>query len=192
MMTAWWNSKCQSAWLDEANWLYTGTFSAGKTAYVDEAIIPATSVVEIQTTGGTADFSSIQVNLVIAPDTFDNRVVLTQFLPGSEENPPHGQYIQIREPYRIISEYRFNMEQALPTQPYTLTVGYDDTTRGPAIEASLAAFFWDGYAWVADPSSVVDTDTQTITAHPQQFGLWTVLGTTNRSYLPLLRLPSSQ
>lgn len=35
----WWDSRCQSAWTEEGNWLYTGTFRVGNAEYRDQAMI---------------------------------------------------------------------------------------------------------------------------------------------------------
>ena len=78
-----------------------------------------------------------------------------------------------------------------PVQPaagytYTLTVQYTDAEKGPAIENTLALYYWDGSQWVEEPSSVVDTAANTVTSYPHHFSLWAVLGETKRVYLPLV------
>lgn len=76
--------------------------------------------------------------------------------------------------------------QLAPGQAYTLTVQYTDTEKGPAIESTLALYWWDGSQWVKEDSSVVDTAANTITATPNHFSRWAVLGETRRVYLPLV------
>jgi hypothetical protein len=76
--------------------------------------------------------------------------------------------------------------QIAPGQTYTLTVRYTDAEKGPAIENTLALYYWDGSQWVKEPSSEVDTAANTVTAHPNHFSRWTVLGETRRIYLPLV------
>jgi hypothetical protein len=57
--------------------------------------------------------------------------------------------------------------------------------KGPAIENTLALYWWNGSQWIKETSSVVDTAANTITAAPDHFSLWAVLGETRRVYLPL-------
>ncbi|MBE3038701.1 MAG: hypothetical protein IMZ62_07805, partial [Chloroflexi bacterium] len=68
----------------------------------------------------------------------------------------------------------------------TITVQYTDAEEGPAIENTLALYWWDGSQWVKDPSSAVDTAANTVTAQPSHFSRWAVLGETWRLYLPLV------
>jgi len=69
---------------------------------------------------------------------------------------------------------------------YTVTVQYTDAEKGPAIENTLALYYWDGSQWVKEPSSVVDTVANKVTATPDHFSLWAALGETRRVYLPLI------
>jgi len=76
--------------------------------------------------------------------------------------------------------------QLAPGQTYTITVHYTDAEKGPAIENTLALYYWDGSRWVKEASSAVDTAANTIIAHPSHLSLWAVLGETRRVYLPLV------
>ena len=76
--------------------------------------------------------------------------------------------------------------QIAPGQTYTLTVQYTDAEKGPAIESTLALYYWDGSQWVKEPTSVVDTANNVVTATPDHFSKWAVLGETRRLYLPLV------
>ena len=38
-------------------------------------------------------------------------------------------------------------------KPYTLTVRYTEDERGGALEETLARYWWDGSAWVREPST---------------------------------------
>lgn len=69
---------------------------------------------------------------------------------------------------------------------YTLTVTYEDMERGAAIEDSLALYWWDGSQWVKESNSIVDTTSNTVTATPNHFSLWALLGETRRLFLPLI------
>lgn len=76
--------------------------------------------------------------------------------------------------------------QLAPGQTYTITVHYTDAEKGPAIENTLALYWWNGSQWVKEPSSVVDTAANIVTATPDHFSRWAVLGETRRVYLPLI------
>ncbi len=74
--------------------------------------------------------------------------------------------------------------QLIPGATYTTIITY--TTIGPAIEDTLALYWWDGSQWVKESSSVVDSAADSITAHPDHLSLWAVLGETNRLFLPVV------
>jgi len=67
-----------------------------------------------------------------------------------------------------------------------VTIGYSDAEKGPAIEHTLALYNWDGARWVREPTSVVNLEANTVTAMPNHFGLWAVLGETRRMFLPVV------
>jgi hypothetical protein len=53
-------------------------------------------------------------------------------------------------------------------------------------EETLALYAWDGDEWVQEPTSAVDMANNVVTAAPDHFSVWAVLGQTNRVYLPLI------
>jgi oligopeptide transport system substrate-binding protein len=69
---------------------------------------------------------------------------------------------------------------------YNLTVQYSDQERGPVIENTLALYSWDGTQWVKEASSVVNGAANTVSATPNHFSRWAVLGETSLAYLPLV------
>jgi hypothetical protein len=73
-------------------------------------------------------------------------------------------------------------------QHYTITVTYDQADVPPGVnEAHLALYMLDDFAgWVKEPTSVVDTVANTITATPTHFSLWGVLEAKYVVYLPLV------
>jgi hypothetical protein len=73
-----------------------------------------------------------------------------------------------------------------PGKTYNLTVSYTDQERGPVIEDTLALYSWNGTQWVKEASSVVDGAANTVSATPNHFSRWAVLGETKLSYLPLV------
>jgi hypothetical protein len=71
----------------------------------------------------------------------------------------------------------------VPGASYTATITY--AGNGTAIEDTLALYYWDGTRWSKEPSSIVDTTNNTVTATPNHFSLWAILGETNRVFLPI-------
>ncbi len=103
--------------------------------------------------------------------------------------PPEGDLTRVGRTFKIVAAYSDTGQpaQIAPGQTYTLTALYTDAERGAAIEDTLALYSWDGSQWVKEPGSVVDAANHTVTAWPDHFSLWTVLGETRRSFLPLIR-----
>ncbi|MGB9872429.1 MAG: peptide ABC transporter substrate-binding protein [Anaerolineae bacterium] len=102
--------------------------------------------------------------------------------------PPGGNLTGIGHVFDVTAVYSSTGQpaQIAPGQTYTVTVRYTDAEKGPAIENTLALYYWDGSTWVKEPSSVVDTVNNTVMATPNHFSLWAVLGETKRIYLPLV------
>jgi oligopeptide transport system substrate-binding protein len=102
--------------------------------------------------------------------------------------PPGGNLTGIGHEFDVTAVYSSTGQpaQIAPGQTYTLTVHYTDAERGPAREDTLALYYWDGSQWVKEPGSVVDTAANTVTAHPNHFSRWAVLGETRRMHLPLV------
>jgi oligopeptide transport system substrate-binding protein len=124
----------------------------------------------------------IQIPAGAVTDTIVITHTLTHILP------PGGNLTGIGHEFDVTAVYSSTGQpaQLAPGQTYTLTVHYTDAEKGPAIENTLALYYWDGSQWVKEPSSTVDTIANTVTAHPDHFSLWAVLGETKRVYLPLI------
>jgi hypothetical protein len=76
--------------------------------------------------------------------------------------------------------------QIAPGQTYTVVVHYDEANVPTYVnEADLALYFWNGTRWIKEPTSVVDTVNNTITATPNHFSAWAALFTRYFIYLPL-------
>jgi hypothetical protein len=76
-----------------------------------------------------------------------------------------------------------------PLNSYMLQVTYTDVelkTQRVLKESSLAFYSWDGATWVREPTSSVNMATNTITAHPDHFGQWVVMGVAHPLMLPFV------
>jgi len=67
---------------------------------------------------------------------------------------------------------------------YTITVDYSGAVV--VEDAQLGIYHWDGNAWVMEPTSSADFDLDVVTANPDHFSTFAVLGETRRVYLPLV------
>ena len=77
-----------------------------------------------------------------------------------------------------------------PGHTYTVVVPYADEDLKGAAENSLALYYWNGSQWMREPTSGVNTANNTVTATPDHFSLWAVLGSaTKQIYLPLVTQP---
>jgi hypothetical protein len=94
--------------------------------------------------------------------------------------------VGIGHAYEISAVDDVTAESVEPTQPYTVTIAYSDAETGPALEETLALYSWDGGEWVEEPTSELDIGSNTITAAPDHFSSWAVLGETRRVFLPLI------
>jgi PKD repeat protein len=74
-----------------------------------------------------------------------------------------------------------------PGQHYTITLSYDPAKVPSGLdEADLALYYWDGSEWVEEPTSVVDTGLNIISATPDHFSVWAALIEGHTVYLPIV------
>lgn len=73
-----------------------------------------------------------------------------------------------------------------PAQPYTITIGCTYGQVGSVIEGTLALYAWDGNTWKREPTSQSDAGTKTLTAAPNHFSVWAVLGEVRQIFLPVI------
>lgn len=98
--------------------------------------------------------------------------------------PPGGNLISIGHVFDLSAVNNAGQPvQLVSGHTYNVTVRYSDAERGPAIENTLAFYYWDGSAWVREPSSQVDPVANTVSATPNHFSRWAVFGETRRVFL---------
>jgi hypothetical protein len=75
----------------------------------------------------------------------------------------------------------------VPGSTFSLTVLYGDA-EVPALmrEETLALYSWDGDGWVSEPTGHLEQAGNVVTATPDHFSLWAVLGEIHHVYLPLV------
>jgi len=138
--------------------------------------------------GGTLESPGDGTLYTFPAGTFSGSVIVTHVARFPAHAPSPGELIGIGHVFDVSAVYESSglPAEPLPGRTYTLTVRYTDAEKGPAIENTLALYYWDGSQWVKEPSSTVDTIANTVTAHPDHFSRWAVLGETKRVYLPLV------
>jgi hypothetical protein len=103
--------------------------------------------------------------------------------------PPAGDLASIGHVFAISVVYT-DTGQAVILQPgdtWNFSFTYNDSALSTLIEATLSLYTWDGEQWVLEPSSSVNTQTNTLTASPGHFSTWAVFADTRRIYLPILK-----
>jgi oligopeptide transport system substrate-binding protein len=141
----------------------------------------------IGTEGGELESYDGNTSIQIPAGAITDTAVITQS-PASGM-PPSGNLTGIGHVFDVTAVYSSTGQPADPTQPYTITVQYTDSEKGPAIESTLGLYWWDEEAsqWSQQgiASSVNVTD-NLITAGVDHFSLFAVLGETRRVYLPII------
>jgi oligopeptide transport system substrate-binding protein len=137
-------------------------------------------------TGGTV--TSYQGNTVIEipPNAIEDSVIIT--VSSVSRVKAGGPLTGIGHLFDVTAVVTPTGEAAVLAsgRTYNLTVHYTDQERGPVKEDTLALYSWDGDQWVKDPTSQVDGVLNEVSATPDHFSLWAVLGETNRTFLPLV------
>jgi len=118
------------------------------------------------------------------PDNAFNQPVKVTHTPLFQGNlPGNGALVPAGYAYQVDATAGGTPIQ--PALPYTVTVPYDPYTP-TIIESTLALYYLDGATWVKEPTSVVDTNAKTITAHPNHLSTWAVFGEALHLYFPVI------
>jgi len=141
----------------------------------------------IPESGGTLSSTPDQTMYTFPAGTFSTPVIVTHTLRLAGV-PSTGNLTGIHHAFDLNAVYSDTGQPAQPAsgKTYTVTIAYSDAEKGATIEDTLALYYWDGSQWVKEPSSVVDVAANTVTAHPNHFSLFAVLGETRRAYLPVV------
>jgi hypothetical protein len=123
------------------------------------------------------------------PHTFSDTVMITYTVRAPDDAPSPGEgLIGMGRFFDLDAVYESTGQPAQPAsgQSYVVTISYSEEEKGPAIEDTLALYYWSESQWVQEPSSVVDSANNTVTAAPDHLSLWAVLGGTQYVYLPFV------
>ncbi len=148
--------------------------------------LPRTTAL-IPTGGGTLQATVGRVGYQFPPSVFAETAVVTHTLRIDDQLPPAPAHTRIGPAFEITASYSATGQLAQPALPITITVGYTDSERGSAVADTPALYYWDGSAWVKEPSSVLDQTARTVTAMSKRLGIWALMGDARRALLPILR-----
>ena len=152
--------------------------ATGENGLVVLKLVTSVSIA-ISNTGGTLISPIDRTTYTFAPGTFSTTVTITHTYLHANDVPSIDRLIGIRHFFEISARYSDTGQPAQPLQPYRITVQYTNAEKGATDEDKLALYIWNGTQWTREPSSIVDIDTNTVTATPARFGLWAVLANPN-------------
>jgi hypothetical protein len=135
--------------------------------------------------GGSLESFPDQTTYAFPAGAFPQEVTVIHDARAASGLPDIGNKIGIQHAYENAA-FSTSGEPVQLLTAYSLIIEYTQAEEGPAIESTLGLYYWDGQGWVLEPSAVLDVAANKITASPDRFGLWAVLGDTNRLFFPLM------
>jgi hypothetical protein len=161
------------------------SYDGGDAFVIRMSHVVGTLVGYVPPTGGALSSTAEGVSFVFPSGAFTKTVQLTYSLLEADQNT--GALAGIGHTFDLTAVYSDTgrLAKLTPGASYTATVTY--TTSGPAIEDTLALYCWDGSGWVKEPTSQLNLGDNTVTATPDHFSAWALLGETNHVYLPLIK-----
>lgn len=128
------------------------------------------------------------VNFIVKQGAFSGTVVMRY---AGQPVVDTGSLSNIGLFYQLDAVHPLNGQpvQLQPGQTYAVELTYQPENVPSGVnEADLALYFWDEGQWVKENTSVVDVETNTITATPNHFSQWAVLADSEQPaiYLPLI------
>jgi len=164
---------------------YDTTPNGDADATVARILLPAPATTTTLSVSGGGLSSNVDGTTYNFPaNVFTETVVFTHAPRHPLSLPPVAPRITIGHTF---VNYAIGGNGALdPSQPYELQIQYDESNPGIE-ETTLQLFYWNGTAWEAEPTTVLDPTNNLITATPSRLGWWVVTGAPHRRYLPLIK-----
>ncbi|NJN97308.1 MAG: hypothetical protein HC875_26105 [Anaerolineales bacterium] len=141
----------------------------------------------IRPSGGVLLSAGEDTHLIFPSGAFTETVTLTYRHLWQDQDV--GERVGLGHTFEVsaVSAATGQPAQLVPGQTFAFLIRYTDAEKGPAIEDTLALYYWNGQQWLKEPSSGVDPISNTITANPDHWAtLWAVLGETRRMVLPVI------
>lgn len=141
--------------------------------------------VVIDTIGGSLVSPDGKLSINVPAGTFTDTVVLT--VRPAYGMPPDNPLMNTTLTYEIFATFVDTGQPAFPApkQALEFTIAYSDTDIRLAIEDTLALYYWDSEQWIEEPTSILDSKLDVISATPNHLSVWSVLGETIRLFLPI-------
>ena len=185
----------QGGYWDSQKW-FTGDFNGDKKVELTKIWKDIGPVVN--SVASTGAVLATPYSLAEIPsDTFTSAVTLTQAihfeipstLAAYSRNLTTlpNNLIGLNRFYESSAVYSNSLQLAIPTQPYSLTIQYDEPDIMGVNEYTIALYYWNGNQWVKEPSSTLDTVNNRVNATPKVLGQWAILGSNSWPiYLPTI------
>jgi hypothetical protein len=160
--------------------------AAGRSGLVTVRYAPST-VSLVPPAGGSIISSLDNTTYTFPPGGFSEAVTVTHtpLLPADVSLP--GNIVVAGHVFDVSAVNASDGGAASPAKPYTITVQYRESEKGPASESTLALYYWDGFQWLRESTSVVNTSSNMVTATPNHFSMWALGGTApHHAYLPVV------
>ena len=148
-------------------------------------LLPQQTSAVIPVEGGTLYSTWDDTLYEFPPGTFTDTVIVTHTVRYIDI-PSYAPLLGIGHFFDVTAVYSNTGLPAEPTQPFTVTIGYEDWQRGVVIEDSMGLYNWDGSEWTLEPTGVVEPINNHLVATPNHFSTWGILGETNRVFLAVI------
>jgi peptide/nickel transport system substrate-binding protein len=115
------------------------------------------------------------------------RTVVMTHTPASAA-PPGSGLVGTGHSYDLSAVYLDTGKPAhlAPGYTYSVTVHYSDADVILIDRSTLAFYYWKADSWIRESTSQVHSGDRTVTATPDHFSHWAVLGETRRVFLPVV------
>ncbi|MAT97142.1 MAG: hypothetical protein CL608_08370 [Anaerolineaceae bacterium] len=134
--------------------------------------------------GGVLQSELDQVSYAIPSGTFTNTVTVTH-MAIFQDIPPTNR-IPIGRAFEITAVFSDTGQTAVLQKPISVTVPYNPSRVGHLIDGTMALYYWDGAAWQKSDTSIINPQTNIITATLPYQTIWQLQGETNRIYMPIM------
>jgi hypothetical protein len=167
------------------NFVYVAEDKAGLQVYW--FVPPAVATISVN--GGILTSAADNATLTFPAGAFTTPAVITYVVRYPGNVPAAGDFDTTGHVYEVTAVDAGTGQPATlaPGHTYTVVVPYTGEDLNGAAENSLALYYWNGSQWMREPTSVVNTANNTVTATPDHFSVWAMLGSaTKQVYLPLV------
>jgi hypothetical protein len=147
----------------------------------------------ISSDGGTLLSPDGMVSYIFPAGAFTETILVTHtaLLPGRVPAPT-GSLADPVQAFELEATHASTGQPAQPAGTFTITAMYDPQGLGPAKESSLALYSWGGTSWRRESTAPPDMVAHTVVAAVDHFSFWAVLGETERVFLPMSIVGSTE